>query len=46
MNNSNNSSTEFVAGATGLLGSEICRQLIAKNKNLKGLVRITQIQIK
>ena len=41
MNNSNNSSTVFVAGATGFLGSEICRQLIAKNKNVKGLVRST-----
>ena len=41
MNNSNNSSTVLVAGATGFLGSEICRQLIAKNKNVKGLVRAT-----
>ena len=41
MNNSNNSSTVLVAGATGFLGSEICSQLIAKNKNVKGLVRIT-----
>ena len=41
MNNSNNSSKVFVAGATGFLGSEICRQLIAKNKTVKGLVRIT-----
>ena len=41
MNNSNNSSTELVAGATGFLGSEICRQLIGKNKNVKGLVRAT-----
>ena len=41
MNNSNNSSTVFVAGATGFLGSEICRQLIAKNKNVKGLVLST-----
>ena len=41
MNNSNNSSTVFVAGATGFLGSEICRQLIAKNKTVKGLVRTT-----
>ena len=41
MNNSNNSSTVFVAGATGFLGSEICRQLIAKNRNVKGLVRST-----
>ncbi|MEP7109388.1 MAG: SDR family oxidoreductase [Ferruginibacter sp.] len=41
MSNSNNSSTVLVAGATGFLGSEICRQLIAKNKNVKGLVRAT-----
>lgn len=41
MNNSNNSSTVLVAGATGFLGSEICRQLIAKNKNVKGLVRVS-----
>ena len=39
MNNSTNSSTVLVAGATGFLGSEICRQLKAKNKNVKGLVR-------
>jgi len=41
MNNSNTSSTVLVAGATGFLGSEICRQLIAKKKNVKGLVRTT-----
>ena len=41
MNNSNNSSKVLVAGATGFLGSEICRQLISKNKNVKGLVRAT-----
>ena len=41
MSNANNSSTVMVAGATGFLGSEICRQLIEKNKNVKGLVRIT-----
>ncbi len=41
MNNSNNASTILVAGATGYLGSEICRQLIAKNKKVKGLVRAT-----
>jgi len=41
MSNSNNSSTILVAGATGYLGSEICRQLISKNKNVKGLVRTT-----
>ena len=39
MTNSNNSSTVLVAGATGFLGSEICRQLRSKNKNVKGLVR-------
>ncbi len=41
MNNSNNSSTVLVAGATGYLGSEICRQLILKNLKVKGLVRAT-----
>ncbi len=41
MNNSNNSSTVLVAGATGFLGSEICRQLIGQNKKVKGLVRAT-----
>ena len=41
MNNSNDSSIVLVAGATGHLGSEICRQLILKNKNVKGLVRAT-----
>jgi uncharacterized protein YbjT (DUF2867 family) len=41
MNNLNHSSTILVAGATGYLGTEICRQLISKNKNVKGLVRAT-----
>ncbi len=41
MNNSNNSSTVLVAGATGFLGAEICRQLIAKNRKVKALVRTT-----
>ena len=41
MNNSNNSSTVFVAGATGFLGSEICRQLLEKNRKVKGLARAT-----
>src|SRR6476619_304120 len=41
MSNSNNSSTILVAGATGYLGSEICRQLISKNKKVRGLVRVT-----
>ena len=41
MNNSNNSPTILVAGATGYLGSEICRQLISKNKKVTGLVRTT-----
>jgi uncharacterized protein YbjT (DUF2867 family) len=40
MNNSNNS-TVLVAGATGYLGSEICRQLTEKNKKVKALVRVT-----
>src|SRR5688572_28500517 len=41
MSNSNPSSVILVAGATGHLGSEICRQLRAKNKQVKGLVRAT-----
>ncbi len=31
----------LVAGATGFLGTEICRQLSEKNKKVKGLVRST-----
>ncbi len=42
MNSLNNAtSTVLVAGATGFLGSEICRQLLQENKNVKGLVRAT-----
>ncbi len=41
MDNSNNSLTVFVAGATGFLGSEICRQLSENNVKVKGLVRTT-----
>lgn len=41
MNSSNKNSAILVAGATGYLGSEICRQLISKNKTVKGLVRTT-----
>src|SRR6187455_2244770 len=41
MNNSNHSSVVLVAGATGFLGSEICRQLMEKNKIVRGLVRHT-----
>jgi uncharacterized protein YbjT (DUF2867 family) len=41
MSHSNDSATVLVAGATGFLGGEICRQLRAKNKNVKGLVRAT-----
>jgi len=41
MINSNNSSKVLVAGATGYLGGEICRQLILKNRKVKGLVRST-----
>ncbi len=41
MINSNDFSTVLVAGATGFLGSEICRQLLEKNIKVKGLVRAT-----
>jgi uncharacterized protein YbjT (DUF2867 family) len=41
MSNSNNSPSVLVAGATGFLGSEVCRQLLEKNKKVKGLVRVT-----
>lgn len=41
MDNSNNSSTILVAGATGFLGGEICRQLLKKKRKVKGLVRTT-----
>lgn len=41
MTNLNSSSTVLVAGATGFLGGEICRQLTAKNKKVRGLVRTT-----
>ena len=41
MNSSNHSSVVLVAGATGFLGSEICRQLVGINKIVKGLVRST-----
>lgn len=41
MSNSNNYSTILVAGATGFLGGEICRQLIGKNKKVRALVRVT-----
>ncbi len=39
MSNSNNSSLVLVAGATGFLGSEICRQLVAANHNVRAMVR-------
>ena len=41
MKDTKNYSTVLVAGATGFLGSEICRQLLSKNKQVKGLVRAT-----
>lgn len=41
MNSSNNAPIVLVAGATGFLGSEICRQLLQNNKRVKGLVRAT-----
>lgn len=40
MSNPNQSSI-LVAGATGHLGSEICLQLVARNKKVKGLARTT-----
>ena len=41
MNNANHSPIVLVAGATGFLGSEICRQLVEQNKIVKGLIRAT-----
>ena len=41
MSDTNKSTTVFVAGGTGFLGSEICHQLISKNMNVKALVRAT-----
>src|SRR5690606_28369511 len=41
MNQHRQSSTVLVAGATGILGSEICRQLSQDNYVIKGLVRPT-----
>ncbi|WP_217868680.1 SDR family oxidoreductase [Arenibacter amylolyticus] len=41
MNSTDKSLVVLVAGATGFLGSEICRQLIAANRKVKGLVRDT-----
>src|SRR6187401_3226412 len=41
MSNSNKPSVVLVAGATGFLGAEICRQLREKGKKVKGLVRAT-----
>src|SRR5438046_1935308 len=37
----NSQDTVMVVGATGFLGMEICRQLLAANKKVKGLVRTT-----
>jgi uncharacterized protein YbjT (DUF2867 family) len=36
----------FVVGATGFLGSEICRRLVAQGKSVRGLVRSTAEQSK
>lgn len=41
MNQQSRTSMVLVAGATGILGSEICRQLIQDNYLVKGLVRPT-----
>src|SRR5262245_38967239 len=38
-NNSTKNSTVLVVGATGVLGREVCRQLAAAGKKVKGLVR-------
>jgi len=38
-NNSTKNSTVLVVGATGVLGMEVCRQLAAAGKQVKGLVR-------
>src|SRR5262245_43500493 len=38
-NNSTKNSTVLVVGATGVLGMEVCRQLAATGKKVKGLVR-------
>jgi uncharacterized protein YbjT (DUF2867 family) len=40
------SSTILVAGATGLLGNEVCRQLRAKNLPVKAMVRTTSDPVK
>ncbi|MBU2678293.1 MAG: NmrA family NAD(P)-binding protein, partial [Gammaproteobacteria bacterium] len=36
----------LVVGATGLLGGEICRQLVAEGKQVKALVRSTSDPVK
>src|SRR6478672_2000470 len=46
MNDNKKYPTVLVAGATGFLGSEICRQLLSKNKQVKGLVRATSDKYK
>src|SRR5262245_42315224 len=38
-NNSTKNSTVLVVGATGVLGMEVCRQLAAAGKKVKGLLR-------
>src|SRR5262245_15796100 len=40
-NNRTKNSTVLVVGATGVLGMEVCRQLAAAGKKVKGLVRIS-----
>ena len=40
-NNGLNNLPVLVVGATGFLGMEICRQLIEKNKKVRGLIRST-----
>lgn len=42
----NSSQTVLVVGSTGYLGMEICRQLIATGKKVKGLIRTTSEKTK
>jgi NADH dehydrogenase len=46
MKPTNNVTRVLVAGSTGVLGGEICRQLRAQNKPVRGLVRTTSDEVK
>src|SRR5215468_6460719 len=45
-NNNTKNSTVLVVGATGVLGVEVCRQLAAAGKKVKGLVRTSSQKVK